>query len=536
MNLKKKMKKILYLFPVKWINKFYLFYNRIFYPELVERKMSFGEKNEDKIFYVIRPRKNSVEGLMALLFYVIQQIGYAEKNNYIPVVDFKNYKTQYNIADENAWECFFEQISNYSLEEVYQSKNVVLSGINAIYDTYSYLYNKSFNEDDLQKTHLLAKKYIKFSKKAYELYNKELKHISPQKNIGLYLRGTDYINLKPIGEPIQPTVAQIFWEFIRFKLCVDIREDCAILVFASTAAYLFNFCHSKKYIRLRLTRNPNIKKHIKPIVVIFAMSVATTIYVNSDTTMLGGMAGNYYVGLYNAATKIYTVMKSLMAACILVSLPRLSNYLAIEEYAEYSEKASSILNGFLTFLPPIVIGVFMTAPQIISILAGKSFLDATISLRILCISLFFSIVAVYMTNVVLLPLKKEKQIMYATFASAIINLLLNFIFIPLWKQTGAAITTVVAEIVVMLWQVCAYKKSDHCIELRLNKSNLKAIFIACCVIILICVSVDTFQMKFIVAFFVKVILAIISYIIILVVLHHTIALKVIEFIRNCLKK
>lgn len=178
MNLKKKMKKILYLFPVKWINKFYLFYNRIFYPELVERKMSFGEKNEDKIFYVIRPRKNSVEGLMALLFYVIQQIGYAEKNNYIPVVDFKNYKTQYNIADENAWECFFEQISNYSLEEVYQSKNVVLSGINAIYDTYSYLYNK------------------------------ELKHISPQKNIGLYLRGTDYINLKPIGEPIQPTVAQ----------------------------------------------------------------------------------------------------------------------------------------------------------------------------------------------------------------------------------------------------------------------------------------------------------------------------------------
>lgn len=137
-----------------------------------------------------------------------------------------------------------------------------------------------------------------------------------------------------------------------------------------------------------------------------------------------------------------------------------------------------------------------------------------------------------MTNVVLLPLKKEKQIMYATFASAIINLLLNFIFIPLWKQTGAAITTVVAEIVVMFWQVCAYKKSDHCIELRLNKSNLKAIFIACCVIILICVSVDTFQMKFIVAFFVKVILAIISYIIILVVLHHTIALKVIEFIRN----
>lgn len=77
------------------------------------------------------------------------------------------------------------------------------------------------------------------------------------------------------------------------------------------------------------------------------MSVATTIYVNSDTTMLGFMAGDYYVGLYNAATKIYTVLKSLMAACILVSLPRLSNYLALGKYDEYSEKASSILNIFL---------------------------------------------------------------------------------------------------------------------------------------------------------------------------------------------
>ena len=50
MNLKKKMKKILYLFPVKWINKFYLFYNRIFYPELVEIKMSFGEKMKIRYF------------------------------------------------------------------------------------------------------------------------------------------------------------------------------------------------------------------------------------------------------------------------------------------------------------------------------------------------------------------------------------------------------------------------------------------------------------------------------------------------------
>ena len=105
---------------------------------------------------------------MALLFYVIQQIGYAEKNNYIPVVDFKNYKTQYNIADENAWECFFEQISNYSLDEVYQSKNVVLSGINAIYDIIFNIFIINLLIKMICRRHIFWRKNIlRFSKKAY---------------------------------------------------------------------------------------------------------------------------------------------------------------------------------------------------------------------------------------------------------------------------------------------------------------------------------------------------------------------------------
>ena len=164
MNLKKILKKILYLCPSRYIDKFYLIYNRIFYSELTEKKMTFGSSNEDKTFYIIRPRTNSVEGLMALLFYVIQHIGYAEKNNYVPVVDFKNYKVQYTIQKgEDTWEVFFKQISKYTLNEVYKSKNVILSGLNASYETYPYLREKSFDKEDLQEVHNLIKKYIKFS-------------------------------------------------------------------------------------------------------------------------------------------------------------------------------------------------------------------------------------------------------------------------------------------------------------------------------------------------------------------------------------
>ena len=55
-----------------------------------------------------------------------------------------------------------------------------------------------------------------------------------------------------------------------------------------------------------------------------------TIYINSDVTILGLISGNYYVGLYSVATKVYTMLKSLLGALIVVSIPRLSSYLGAE--------------------------------------------------------------------------------------------------------------------------------------------------------------------------------------------------------------
>lgn len=209
MILKMKLKAVLFKFPRCYIDTFYSIYNQFHYPELKEVKKSYGEENADKIFYVIRPRTNSVEGLMSLLNYVLIQISYAEVNGFIPVVDFKNYTTQYRDVKggcANAWEFYFKQPSNYSLDEVYRSKDVILSGINMKTKAYSFLFEKSFIPEDLKKTHALLKRYISFSDSVLELLQKEELLKKPLKTLGLYLRGTDYVRLKPAGEFVQPTI------------------------------------------------------------------------------------------------------------------------------------------------------------------------------------------------------------------------------------------------------------------------------------------------------------------------------------------
>ena len=60
-----------------------------------EIKYNLGSKNKNKIFYIIR-RKFSPSGLFSNLTFVINNLLYANKKNYIPFVDMQNFPTIYN--------------------------------------------------------------------------------------------------------------------------------------------------------------------------------------------------------------------------------------------------------------------------------------------------------------------------------------------------------------------------------------------------------------------------------------------------------
>ena len=104
-----------------------------------ERRCSFGDKNPDKTVYIIRSINEkspfyigAVQNLLANYFYVLSHIQYARTRGWIPVVDQLNYPV-YNSRKEpingtmNAWEYFWQQPGGISLDEAYQSRNVVLS-------------------------------------------------------------------------------------------------------------------------------------------------------------------------------------------------------------------------------------------------------------------------------------------------------------------------------------------------------------------------------------------------------------------------
>lgn len=149
-------------------------------------KFSFGQKNQNKFFFVIK--RSPGGGFFSNLIYVLKSIEFAEKKNFIPIIDMENFKNKYseqkNIRNiKNYWEVCFNKINNYKLNEVYNSKNVYFSNKNI---------RVSLNDYKRKKIKNLYTKYIKIKKEfLLESDNFIKQNFNNYKVAGFHLRGTD---------------------------------------------------------------------------------------------------------------------------------------------------------------------------------------------------------------------------------------------------------------------------------------------------------------------------------------------------------
>lgn len=333
----------------------------------------------------------------------------------------------------------------------------------------------------------------------------------------------DYVYLT-----IRSLIFQLISMVLLFLFVKDINDYyiyAIIIVLSNVGSNLLNYMHSKKYCKIQLTKNLNLKKHLKPILIIFSTSIATTIYVNSDLTMLGVMLGDHAVGIYSVSTKVYSVIKTVLSAVIIVTIPRLSFYLSNDMGERYKTTVTKIFNSLSLLTLPTVVGINLLCNQIIMIIAGVNYIEANVSLRILSIALVFSNFASFTTASVLLPMKKEKYILMATIFSALVNVLLNLLLIPMFHQNGAALTTAIAELLVFL---ISYYHARKFIKIDGVVKNLATSIIGCLAMILVSGILKLFVVNMILYTVFTIVISIVVYLLILLLLKNNLALELLN--------
>lgn len=201
----------------------------------------------------------------------------------------------------------------------------------------------------------------------------------------------------------------------------------------------------------------NFKKHLKAIVVFFAMSCATTIYTHLDTVMLGFIRTDVDVGYYNAAVKIKTILVSIVTSLGVVLLPRASYYVEHNMMDEFYRITKKAINFVFLIATPMMVYFMLFAKEGVFFLSGDAYAGAIIPMQVIMPTLLFIGLTNIMGIQMLVPLGKEKVVLYSEIAGMIVDIILNALLIPKMASTGAAIGTLAAEIAVFIVQYVALR-------------------------------------------------------------------------------
>ena len=289
--------------------------------------------------------------------------------------------------------------------------------------------------------------------------------------------GKDYIYVI-FEDYLYITVRQLFFQllslislFFLVKSSENVPQYCFVTILGMILSNILNYFDSKRYISVKFTFKPNLR-HLKSILLIFSTSIGIVVYASSDTTILGFFGNDFNVGIYNTSVKIYSTVKQAVAAILTVSIPRFSYYLGKKDYQSYTDLFENLFDALLYIMLPCMVGLFMLSKEIIIIIAGSEYISATLSLKILTFAMIFNLLSYMYGYCVLIPRRKDKEFMYATLVGASVNVILNFIFIPLFYENAAASTTFFAELCVF---ICTLY---FCKGYYINKINRKEIAIS----------------------------------------------------------
>lgn len=246
--------------------------------------------------------------------------------------------------------------------------------------------------------------------------------------------------------------------FVFVKTKNDVWKYTAILAGSTLLSNIFLFSFVRKYIKLVKININDILKHLKPNLILFLPVIAVSIYKIMDKIMLGILSTVTEVGYYENAEKITQVPIAIITALGTVMMPRVTNMLSNQEDNKVKEilKKTMPFAMFMTF--PMVFGLISVSKDFSIIYFGHEFEKCGYLIQLLSITTVFLAWGNVIRTEYLIPKEKDREYVISAFIGAIVNFMMNCIFIPKYASIGACIGTISAEFFVMFYQSWAIRK------------------------------------------------------------------------------
>ena len=305
-------------------------------------------------------------------------------------------------------------------------------------------------------------------------------------------------------------IGSIVLIFALVKSFDDLWKYVLIMSGTTVLSQLILWLLLKKKINFIKISFKDIFIHIKPNLVLFIPVIAISLYKIMDKIMLGRMSNVTEVGFYENAEKIASIPMTIVSALGTVMLPRMSNIVAkgeVDKIKTYISKSISFVQ-FLSYA--MCFGLIAIGYNFAPIFFGEEFQKSGTLIMLLATTIPFLAFANVIRTQYLIPNEQDKVYIVSVFLGALINFIMNIIFIPYFSSIGACFGTIAAEFMVMFYQSFAVRKTLDI------KSYLKEGFAFLIKAIIMCIIIypfNFFQMNSVVRILLQVTIGVIIYVI-----------------------
>lgn len=231
---------------------------------------------------------------------------------------------------------------------------------------------------------------------------------------------------------------------------------------------------AQQYIGKPMIDTVAMRSNIKPIIQLFLPTVAISLYVTMDRTLLGILATTDDVGIYEQAYKLISILLTLVTSLGAVMLPRISNLLSIGDHKRANQLHELSFLAYNLVIFPLIAGLLIINDDFVSLFFGEDFQDARYAIAIMVFKLFF----IGWTNIMgiqlLIPFGKNKEFMISTTIPALMSIAMNIWLIPYLGFIGASVTSVLTE--ALVWMIQLYYTRSYLKDLDILKPMTKIIF------------------------------------------------------------
>ena len=260
-----------------------------------------------------------------------------------------------------------------------------------------------------------------------------------------------YITIR--GIVVRTLAASALFIFVRKPS--DLLIYGVIVVGSTVGNNLLNFINLRKYINFREIKLPelDVLSHLKPALQIFLLNVIISLYMQLNSIMLGFISGEESVGYFSAGSRISQICLAMVASLGTVLLPRCSHLIKTGNTEGFKSVINNSMNLTLALSMPMAIGIMILAYPITMVFCGSDFAPSATVLLVNAPTIVIMSVTNIMGIQVLYPMDKINIVIISATSAAIFNIALNFLLMPHYGATGAAISTLVTETSVLFVQI-----------------------------------------------------------------------------------